>query len=151
MKKTILSLLCASAFSASAFDLGVVAARDNATSQNLVGVSASQYFNYFVAEGTAMRADAALNPYNKYSLTVGYDFHPTTYIHVVPKLGVTRFTDLTCPSCSADGQGAVIGVSTFYTIDRYAKLEIGYQYLRAESAIEPMSGSTFSVAVKFRL
>ena len=147
MKKiAIASLLALAAFTASAVEVGVTAARDYAgTDRDAYGVTLGQSYGKVGVTAGFDRATKGTNNQDRYTLVGGYDIVKLGSATVAVKTGVAYLNNQT----TADGYALLVGAGV--SIPVVDKVSVGIDYTRqyGQDRVNAFDGNRLTASVKY--
>jgi len=147
MKKiAIASLLALAAFTASAVEVGVTAARDYAgTDRDAYGVTLGQSYGKVGVTAGFDRATKGTNNQDRYTLVGSYDVTKLGSATVAVKTGVAYLNNQT----TADGYALLVGAGV--SVPVVDKVSVGIDYTRqyGQDRVNAFDGNRLTASVKY--
>ena len=147
MKKiAIASLLALAAFTASAVEVGVTAARDYAgTDRDAYGVTLGQSYGKVGVTAGFDRATKGTNNQDRYTLVGSYDVTKLGSATVAVKTGVAYLNNQT----TADGYALLVGAGV--SVPVVDKVSVGIDYTRqyGQDRVNSFDGNRLTASVKY--
>jgi len=147
MKKiAFASLLAMAAFTASAVEVGVTAARDYAgADRNAYGITLGQSYGSVGVTAGFDRATTGANNQDRYSLVGGYDVVKLGSATVAVKMGGAYLNNQT----GADGYALLVGAGVSMPVAN--KISVGLDYTRqyGQDRVNAFDGNRLSANIKY--
>jgi hypothetical protein len=147
MKKiAFASVLAMAAFTASAVEVGVTAARDYAgTDRNTYGITFGQSYGKFGVTAGFDRATVGTNDQDRYSVVGGYDVVKLGSATVAVKMGGAYLNNQT----GSDGYAVLVGAGVSVPVAN--KVSVGLDYTRqyGQERVNSFDGNRLTANVKY--